>query len=76
MNATDRVPACGDVFGDGEHNRIQVNRVARDSSWADIRVTQRGTGASWTKRQKLVDGRFPYPVWDVAAAIATPGGGA
>lgn len=39
--------------------RIIVRRVARDGSWADIRVEQH-TGARWGKRMRL-----PFPsAWE------------
>jgi len=63
-------PKCGDVFiTDAEAARVQVRRVARDGSWADIRVTTR-QGATWTKRQPLTDGRMPYLVRDLGELIA------
>jgi hypothetical protein len=36
-------------------DEIEVRRVARDCSWADIRVRQ-SHGATWTKRMRL-----PFP---------------
>jgi hypothetical protein len=32
---------------------IEVTRVAKDGSWADIFVYDHGSHASWTKRQPL-----------------------
>lgn len=55
------------VLDDG--TRIEVKRVAADSAWADLSLTQTG-GASWSKRQPLRDGELPYDnvrnlsVWD------------
>lgn len=63
-------PKAGDVYiTAAESARVQVRRVARDGTWADIRVTTR-EGASWTKRQPLNDGRMPYLVRDIAELIA------
>lgn len=45
--------------------KIQVTRVARDGSWADILVV--GEYSQWTKRQKLrPDGTFPFDVQEVS----------
>jgi hypothetical protein len=38
---------------------ISVMRVARDESWADIRVCN--WAVMWTKRQPLRDGTFAFP---------------
>ena len=51
----------GDVFTTTYGDRIEVLRVHSASLWADIRVTQ-PHGASWTKRQPLVDGKFRFAV--------------
>lgn len=66
---------CGDVYITEPVEvgaRVQIRRVARDNSWADIRVTDL-RGASWTKRQPLRDGRLPYSVRNIADLIS--GGG-
>jgi hypothetical protein len=42
---------------------IRVTRVAKDGTWADIVVYT--DGGSWSKRQHLVDGRFPYEVEEI-----------
>lgn len=49
-------------FADGGGKlTIDVMRVARDGSWADIRVS--GEYSEWTKRQRLQpDGSFPFAV--------------
>jgi hypothetical protein len=47
--------AKGDCYMATETNHVQVMRVAKDETWADIRVTQ-PSGYSWTKRQPL-----PFP---------------
>ena len=39
---------------------IEVTRVAKDGSWADIRCYT--WAAMWTKRQPLVDGTLRYAV--------------
>lgn len=45
---------------------IEVTRVARDQSWADIFVCNWAVG--WRKRQPLKHGRLPFPAerfdWD------------
>lgn len=39
--------------------QMEVRRVAKDGSWADIFVHDIRTRASWTKRMKLpLDGRW------------------
>lgn len=56
-------PRCGYVYkADGE-TYITITRVARDGSWADIRVAQ--PNAEWSKRQPLRDGLLPFPavIW-------------
>lgn len=45
---------------------IEVTRVAKDGTWADIRVQT--WAVMWTKRQPLTDGRLPAcrdGQWDV-----------
>jgi hypothetical protein len=39
---------------------IRVTRVAKDKTWADIVVFD--DGASWSKRQPLIDGHFAFAV--------------
>jgi hypothetical protein len=41
----------------------RVTRVARDQTWADIVIYT--DGGSWSRRQPLVDGRFPYEVEEI-----------
>lgn len=41
---------------------ITVRRVARDLTWADIHVEAEHSGITWTKRQPLAHGRFPFEV--------------
>jgi hypothetical protein len=41
----------------------RVTRVAKDHTWADIVIYT--DGGSWSKRQPLVNGRFPYEVEEV-----------
>jgi hypothetical protein len=48
----------GDVFVTPYGDTIEVRRVSV-MRWADIKVTQ-PHGASWTKRQPLVDGQFKF----------------
>lgn len=60
-------PQRGYVYKTDDGARISITRVARDGSWADIIVTQ-PNGASWVKRQPLLDGLLPYRpvIWDTA----------
>lgn len=43
---------------------LAVTRVSATGSWADIRVAPPGVpeAGGWGKRQRLVDGWFPYQV--------------
>lgn len=54
---------AGDTFHAPKFNQaIIVMRVARDGSWADIRVVDNNQ-RTWTKRQPLrADGWFPFGV--------------
>jgi hypothetical protein len=47
-----------------ERHMIEVRRVAKDGSWADIKVQT--WACMWTKRQPLVEGAFAFPSepWD------------
>lgn len=54
MDLSDK-PKKGHVYRDGDLE-IEVMRVARDESWADINVFQMTTNTAWTKRQPL-----PFP---------------
>ena len=50
MTDEDDKPQKGDRYA--SHTLVmEVTRVAKDGSWADIKVWQPHTGASWTKRQ-------------------------
>jgi hypothetical protein len=60
-------PMTGDVFVNEDNTRIVITRVARDNTWADIRVVQ-PHGAEWRKRQPLHDGRLPFRVRPVGSA--------
>src|SRR4051812_27845055 len=64
---------AGDLYTapDFADAQIRVMRVARDGSWADIRVTPLSGARSWTKRQQLQDGQLPYRVSNVGLAIAS-----
>ena len=54
----------GDRFyADTSACSIQVIRVARDGSWADIFVMPDGGFVGWSKRQRLLpSGQFPFSV--------------
>ncbi len=41
---------------------ITVKRVAKDRAWADIYVEQPSTGATWSKRQPLLNQTFAFEV--------------
>lgn len=50
----------GDTFHAPKFNQaIIVQRVAADGTWADIRIIT-SSGDSWTKRQPLRGGFFPF----------------
>ena len=55
-------PRRGYVYRTDDGAMVEIRRVARDGSWADIIVTH---GAQWTKRQPLRDGLLPFPavIW-------------
>lgn len=57
MKKGDLFIAYPDVRG-GRH-LVAVTRVARDGTWADIRVMT--YTSVWSKRQPLVDGVFNFP---------------
>jgi hypothetical protein len=59
---SDGILKRGDEFYT-ETGIVTVRRVAKDNSWADILVEQGSTGATWTKRQPLVDGNFAFAAW-------------
>ena len=50
----------GERYWEPDGTLIEVRRVcAKQPLWADIRVTQTN-GATWTKRQPLVNGAFTF----------------
>lgn len=56
---------AGQRFWDVTHTLfIAVTRVSADGKWADIRVAPPGVpeAGGWGKRQRLVDGWFPFEV--------------
>lgn len=50
----------GDKFQQGPLT-IMIKRISKTDEWADILV-QDQNGYIWSKRQTLVNGKFPYEV--------------
>jgi hypothetical protein len=64
----------GDVYA-CDIGTVVIRRMARDLSWADIKVVQ-PHGASWTKRQPLRAGQLPFPARSIVSSGVVPAGGA
>lgn len=59
MTTTDEPVHAGELYETPDRVRIKVLRVSSAHKWADVRVTL-PSGATWPKRQPLVDGRFSF----------------